>query len=355
MTNQLLKYVIACFSTVVLILSFKRLAVHVGLVDSPGGRKQHAGEIPLVGGPAMYLAFAFGALILVPYLFPYRSLFAALGVLVIVGVLDDMHDLTPAQKFLAQVFAAILMTSWSGMYVSQLGDLFGLGPVLLRDWAIPFTVVCALGVINALNMVDGMDGLAGGLAFVAFLWFGIAALVVGLNIPAQLAFLFASVLAGFLIFNMRHPWRERASIFMGNSGSMMLGLALTWFSVELSQGPRRSGLPPIVAVWILALPLFDMGSIMLRRIIRGRSPFSADREHLHHILLARSGYSEGRVVWILLSAAMLLGAIGFTAWHLRVPDYILLYTFIALFGLYYYAVYHPGKLMGFIKRSSRRV
>ncbi len=332
-----------------LVLLFKRLALHVGLVDSPGGRKQHQGEIPLVGGPAMYLAFVFGALILVPYLSPYRSLFAALGALVIVGVLDDMHDLTAARKFLAQVFAAILMTSWGGMYVSQLGDMFGLGPVLLRDWAIPFTVICALGVINALNMVDGMDGLAGGLALVAFVWFGVAALTAGLTIPAQLIFLLVSVLIGFLVFNLRHPWRERASVFMGNSGSMMLGVALTWFSVELTQGPRLSKLSPITAVWIIALPLLDMGSIMLRRIIKGRSPFSADREHLHHILL-QVGYSEGQVVWILLSVSVLFGAVGFIAWYMHVPDFVMFYAFLILFVLYYFSVYRAWKVMKLIRR-----
>lgn len=348
MTNSILKYMLVLVATAILVRVFSGTAVKIGLTDHPGGRKRHEGAIPLIGGPAMLAGFAFGALISLDSLYTHRALFAAMGLLVIVGVLDDLHDLAPTRKLVAQIVAALFMTSWGLVAITQVGDLFGFGVVTLREWSIPFTVICVLGVINAINMSDGVDGLAGGMALVGALFLGVAAGLIGQSSSAQLLFVMAAAIAGFLIFNLRRPGQRRARVFMGDSGSMMLGLFLTWFSIELTQ---RGGdrLPPIVAVWFLAVPILDMGLVTIRRLSKGGSPFRAGRDHLHHFLMF-SGYSPARTVNIMILLSLVLASAGFVAWRLGVPDALLFYAFMALFAGYYLLSCRAWRVARFMRK-----
>jgi UDP-GlcNAc:undecaprenyl-phosphate GlcNAc-1-phosphate transferase len=332
MTNSTLKYFIVFLVTMAVIKALRGTAVRVGLIDHPGGRKRHEGTIPLIGGPAIFAGFGFGALILLDSLYIYRALFAALGLLVVVGVLDDLHDLEPIKKLLTQIVAALFMTSWGLVSITQLGNLFGFGPVDLREWGIPFTVVCVLGIINAVNMTDGVDGLAGGLAFVSTMFFAASAVLLGHTASASLLFVMAAAIAAFLVFNLRLPWQARAKIFMGDSGSMMIGLFLTWFAIELTQrGDER--LPPIVAVWFLAVPIMDMGLVTIKRLMKGVSPFRAGRDHFHHALLV-AGYSVSRTVGVMLGISILFASVAFLCWRTGVPESMLFYGFMALFAIY---------------------
>jgi UDP-GlcNAc:undecaprenyl-phosphate GlcNAc-1-phosphate transferase len=230
------------------------------------------------------------------------------------------------------------MTSWAGIQVRELGNLFGFGPLQLYDWALPFSVVCAIGVINAINMVDGLDGTAGGISLVATLSLAYAALVQGLGNQATLLLVLAAGIAGFLLWNLRlPPLRDQARVFMGDSGSMMLGLALCWFSIDVTQGERRT-LAPIVCMWILAVPLMDMGRVMFVRYRRKVSVFNADREHLHHLLLARGASPHvAALVMIAISAACGGGALA--AWQLGVPDAVLTYAFIGVLLVLLFSAY----------------
>ncbi|MDX1513211.1 MAG: MraY family glycosyltransferase, partial [Gammaproteobacteria bacterium] len=154
------------FALTLLLLGFLRpVATRIGLVDRPDSRKQHVGQVPLIGGLAMFCGFTLAALTMDQSLTAYRSFFAAAGILVVVGVLDDLRELTSAARFGAQIVAAGLMAWWGGVALHDLGglraqqELFELG-----RWTIPFTIFATVGVINALNMIDGLDGLAGGLS-----------------------------------------------------------------------------------------------------------------------------------------------------------------------------------------------
>jgi UDP-GlcNAc:undecaprenyl-phosphate GlcNAc-1-phosphate transferase len=308
-----------------------RVAMRVGLVDRPGGRKQHEGETPITGGIAMYAGFAAAALASGLVAGPWLALVAALGLLVVAGVADDMHDITPGTKFWVQLVAALLMTSWAGVQVVGLGNLLGLGPLNLYHWAIPFSVVCALGVINSLNMVDGLDGVAGGVALVAALWLAYAASLQALGPQTVLLLVLAAAIAGFLAWNLRVPGRKQAAVFMGDAGSMMLGLALCWFTIDLTQGERRS-MPAIAPVWVLAVPLLDMGRVMFVRLMRRTSMFDPDREHLHHLLIAR-GIPVRTASWILIAVSAAAGAVGIGAWRAGAPDWLMFYAFLALAAL----------------------
>lgn len=307
-------------------------AKRIGLADPPGGRKQHSGTIPVTGGIGMFSGFFLAGMASGLISGATVALLIALFLLVFGGAADDMHDISAQSKFLIQVIATLLMTSWAGVQIHLLGNLFGFGPLNLYQWAIPFSVICALGVINAMNMIDGLDGTAGGVSIVALLSLAYAALVQGLGTQAALLLLLAAAVTGFLMWNMRFPGvRTQARVFMGDSGSMMLGLALCWFSIDLTQGEGRT-LPPIVCMWILAVPLLDMARVMFVRIRKRISVFEADREHLHYLLLER-GVPVYRATWIMTGSAALASVLGLGAWHLGVPDWAISYAFIALFVL----------------------
>lgn len=316
--------------TALVVRMLAAVANRIGLADPPGGRKQHEGQIPLTGGIGMFAGFFVAAMVSQLIVGPTVALIVALLLLVFGGVADDLRDIRHQSKFLIQLTATLLMTSWGLVQVHYLGNLFGFGPVNLYQWAIPFSVVCALGVINAINMVDGLDGAAGGIAMVAALCLAYAAFLQGLGSQALLLLLLAASIAGFLVWNMRFPGiRSQARVFMGDSGSMMLGLALCWFCIDLTQGEGRT-LPPIVCMWILAVPLLDMARVMFVRIYKRISMFQADREHLHHLLLERR-VPVHAAAWVMMGVAAFSGVAALVAWRLDVPDWMLSYGFIALF------------------------
>lgn len=320
-----------------LIVFLKIPARRLGWVDRPDIRKKHRDTVPVIGGVAIYLAFSLVLMCLPARPSGWEALLVAMGILTAVGVWDDVRRISPLARFFFQGSAVLLIVNTSGLVISHLGDLFGLGPVVLGASAALFTIFCVVGVINAFNMSDGLDGLAGGFALVATGWL----IALSHTDPSQhqadctVLWILAAAIAGFLVFNLRHPWRARASIFMGDAGSTTLGLIVGWFMVQLSQGETRV-MSPMTAVWILAVPLLDAVTLMIRRKLAGRSPFGADRQHLHHLLQAM-GWSHGKVVAVLHLFAVASGGAGAAAWWLGVPDYVQFYVFMGLFLTYYQA------------------
>ncbi|MDS4022179.1 MAG: MraY family glycosyltransferase [Candidatus Competibacter sp.] len=307
----------------------------LGWVDVPSTRKHHREPVPLVGGIAMCAAFCLSVPLLPAQPRNYPVLLAGMALLTLVGLYDDLRSTRPATRFLLQAGVILLMALVSDGILNHLGDLFGTGAIKLEGFAVLFTLFGVIGVINALNMIDGLDGLAGGMALVASGWLIVLCLNARVPDPGDIGALLVlvMVIAGFLAYNLRHPWRAFATVFMGDSGSTMLGFVLSWFVVHLSQG-NQAAMAPMTAVWILALPLMDTVAVMIRRIRAGQSPFAADRQHLHHLLLGR-GLSDGRVTAIMLVIASLSGAVGVFAWWLGVPEYVQFYVFLGIFLLYY--------------------
>lgn len=302
--STLTAFLVTTFS----IMLIRPLALRLNLVDVPGGRKHHKGEIPLVGGIAMFLGLMFALLTLSISLSDYRSFIAGFALLVFIGILDDFHELSPKARLIAQIIAALLMSCWGEVTLYNLGNLFGNGDITLNDWAIPFTLFTVVGMINAVNMTDGVDGLAGGLALIQLVALLILASHAQLISDVFLLALLVSCVIGFLIFNWRLPKRSHALVFMGDAGSMPLGFALVWFLISLSQGDHPAA-RPVTMLWIMAIPIFDMTSVMIRRIVNYRSPFSPDRQHLHHLLLAR-GLSVNKTTILLCLTAVIFALIG---------------------------------------------
>ena len=342
--NLVVNAIVSFLLTISLILVLAPAAIKIGLVDKPSERKRHLGEIPLIGGISMCLAFMLTAIALVTD--TPRTLFLSVIVLAITGLLDDLKELSATRKLFAQILAVVLMSYVAGIEVSEVGDLLGTGTLPLGFWAIPFTVFGVVGVINATNMIDGLDGLAGGISLTASLWLVIAAYLCGEYVQTALLAILAATISGFLIFNLGHPWHKRTLVFMGDTGSLFLGFLLAWFAVDLCQGDDRH-LYPISAVWVLGLPLLDTVSLMIRRALKGISPFTADRQHVHHILLA-AGMSQNIVVLVLVGTSFLFGAIGISGWYFELPESFLFWGYLTLFSFYYLAMHNAWKVKKFL-------
>lgn len=343
---------LAFFASLLSVRLLEKPARRYGLVDVPGGRKQHAGEIALIGGLVTLVGVLAALVFARKALGMHLPLLAGCVVLLITGIIDDHRDLKAEAKFLPQIAVALLMAWPADNSLLGLGNLVGLGPIDLGVFSIAVTVFAVVGVINALNMSDGMDGLAGGFALIGLAAFAYVASHLGLPIRFQMLTLFGGALAGFLVFNLRHPWRRQARIFLGDSGSMVLGFVLAWFAVDLSQG-RHPTMTPVTALWILALPLMDTVSVMLRRMRKGLNPFAAGRDHLHHVLL-HAGFTHCQVVWVLLLAGAALAALGVAGWQAGVPEPLMFGGFAALFGLYHvWGTGHAWRLAKWLRRMQR--
>lgn len=323
---------IAFAATILSIFMLKPIALRTGLVDTPGGRKKHQGEIPLIGGLAMVLGICFSLLTLPISLSDYRSFIAASVLLMATGLLDDFHELSTRARFGLQFCAALLMTAWGGVIVTHLGNILFMGDIQLHNWSLPFTVIAVVGVINSVNMTDGVDGLAASLALIEFILLGYLALHGNLIIDAQIILLVIASLVAFLFFNFRLPGRKHALIFMGDAGSMVLGFILVWLCVKLVQQPHAAA-QPVTMLWILALPLWDLSNVMIYRLSKLRSPFSPDRSHFHHYLL-HIGFNATQTTIIMSLLAFVLGIFGIATEHFGLSEGVRFILFLLFFAIY---------------------
>ena len=332
----------------ILLLKLPHAAIKTGLVDHPDERKHHKGQIPLIGGIAMFVGFSFTALTLDIPLTPYRGLFAGAMLLIIVGVLDDLHELSSTIRFLGQILAAVAMAEWGGVRLIDLGLISPGGEMVnLNWWSSLLTIFATVGVINSLNMIDGIDGLAGYLTLVTVSALSLLAYLAGDYHDLKILLILFSVIATFLFFNRKpaegKKWQR---VFMGDAGSMFLGFTLCWFFIHLSQGESRT-INPVTSLWVFAIPLIDTVSQMLRRVLKGESPFKADRQHIHHLLLSR-GYSAKMVVLLLIACAAFMASLGIAAQYYEWSQAMMFYSFIGCFAAYFLLTYrspmtHPRR------------
>jgi UDP-GlcNAc:undecaprenyl-phosphate/decaprenyl-phosphate GlcNAc-1-phosphate transferase len=350
MANTVVSIGLAFLITLLFMFALLPVARSVGLIDRPGGRKTHIGEIPVTGGLAMFG----GLLISSPFIFQSLTGFpfflAALTILVLVGALDDRFDLPPLVRALAQTCAALIMVLGAGLTVSSLGNAF-FGGVVNLDWSSSlFTVLIVMAATNAFNMFDGSDGVAGIQATVALLAVGFACFMGGqLQALPVVGCLFGCVMA-FLIFNWPSARTREVRAFMGDAGSTMLGFSLAWLGVAFSQGESRV-ISPAAVLWVFALPLYDFFSSMVRRISEGRSPFHGDSDHLHH-LLRRSGLSPRRVALAILIGGSVVASVGIAGYLAGLPDGVLVLAWLAV-GVIYHVIFGSGLVVR--RRATERV
>lgn len=321
------------FSAIALILVLRYLATHLGMIDHPDERKQHAHPIPTVGGVAMLLAVLIAVQFGEPLNHVQLVLLGCAAGLSILGVLDDKHNLSVSLRMLIQVFLALVVVQDAHGAITHLGVLFDV-PLNVSLIAYPLSMIAIVGAINAFNMIDGADGMAGSMALITTMGCTAIFLIepngVSLTIPIGLM----GALCAFLLFNAR-IFIRRAWVFMGDAGSMWIGLVMGWMLIKLTQG---SG-DPMVGLWLFGLPLIDTVSVMTRRMHRKRSPFKADRTHIHHIF-ERHGYSTGRSVLLSALGHALMVTIGVTLYLIQAPTSIVLGGFAIVLLGYYYVLRH---------------
>lgn len=271
----------------------RHFAHGLDLLDQPGGRKVHQVPVPRLGGVAMALAFgvAIGAATIaspdlgaVGGLRPNHApaILAGVGLLFVAGIIDDTRGMRAIVKLAFQIAAAVL--AWSlGLGLERFQ--FPWGVVELGPLALPITVAWVVGVINAVNLIDGLDGLASGVALTVLGAFGLLAAADGVDPTLLIVVATVGAAFGFLAYNL-HP----ASIIMGDTGSMFLGFVVAAIGISLTQD-GASPVPPWVPLIALGLPFADTAWAVIRRTARGDAVFAPDRGHIHHQLL-RLGFSQ---------------------------------------------------------------
>ena len=309
-----------------------KIAKKKGFVVRPNKRMSHTGEIPNIGGLNIcfsfllsYMLFEFGQM--------EQNQFFMLGVLAImaVGLIDDVLILTPTAKLLGETLAGIAMIGFADLRITHLHGLFGIGEIgIVPSYIISLFILIA--IINSINLIDGVDGLASGLGmlYCAFfaVWFGLA----GEQTWSVLAICLIGALAVFFIYNV---FGSRGKIFMGDSGSLLLGYMLTAFVFHFCEMNAYHMVPeslhmnaaPAVAICVLTVPLFDTIRVSITRIKQHRSPFQPDKNHIHHLLL-RTGLNHIQTTCVLLSASLLFiswGILGrnWNMWVLVISDFAL--------------------------------
>lgn len=293
---------ISIFLTIVLVPLFGQMAHHYQLVDQPGERKVHKVPIPRVGGMAMALG-AFVPILLWQWENAFvRTFLLAAGILVAFGVVDDLRELRPGWKFLGQIAAALIVVLFGGVKIVSLGGLLPAGTILPSWFAVPFTVFAIVGVTNAINLSDGLDGLAGGICLLSFSCLGYLAYLEGDAVVGFITLALIGGVFGFLRYNT-YP----ASVFMGDTGSQLLGFSAVTLSLALTQ--ESVTLSPVLPLLLLGFPILDTLTVMAVRIARGKSPFAADKNHFHHHLMGLGlHHTESVLVIYVFQIVLVVGA-----------------------------------------------
>lgn len=327
------------------------VACRLGLLERPGGGKDQQAPTPVTGGLAILVGSAVVLLWFQSTSHAVHSLLAASLLLVAMGTYDDLRDVRWYLRLLGQALAGLLIVYWGGVRVEQIGPVFGLGEMSLGWLAVPFTVLATIGIINAMNMIDGADGLAGLLGLAALAMLAVAAMYAGNELLAGRLSVLCGALGGFLVWNMRLPWRPRAKVVLGTAGSSVVGLLIAWVSFRLTQNPGHP-VSPVLALWLLPVPVMDGLVLMLRRVREGRSPFAAGRDHIHHIM-QDAGYGPTRAALHLTWFSLLCGLAAGQAMRLDVPQPLLLLAFVGLCVGWYLLSRRRERAVDFFRRLRR--
>jgi len=312
-------YIMAFFTAFGVVLlatpSLIKVAKLKRLVDEPKeDRKSHKISTPTIGGVIIFSAFLFACFLWFPdnpqtinNLSPFLYLMASLVLLFFIGIKDDIIGMSPSKKIFAHIIVGFILVSMGGIKITSVHGMFGMD-ILFPEYAqLLISLFVYIVIVNAINLIDGIDGLASGIGLIACVFFGVWFYYSNQPHWTLVSFSLGGALLGFLIFNF-HP----ARIFMGDSGSLTIGAILSVLTIELIETPTDF-LPttfehistPMFAIAILAYPLLDTFRVFSIRLIKGKSPFEADSNHLHHNL-KNKGYGHRKIVFIILTFNLLI-------------------------------------------------
>lgn len=322
-------FIVSLVITMLLIPPIMKWADKIGAIDIPDSRKVHTQAIPRVGGIAMVAGSIFSIILLVEINQQVLAILAGFLVIWGFGLWDDKCNINYKIKFLGQLIAVIIVTVWGGVIVHSFPFIDGVLPDFL---AIPFAIFALVGITNAINLSDGLDGLAGGTSLISISIIALLAFDAGGDMVVIISMAVAGSILGFLRHNT-HP----ARLFMGDTGSQFLGFSLGVLVIVLSQS-LNSAMSPLIPLFILGLPILDTMAVMGQRLYERRSPFSPDKNHIHHKLLD-VGFDQYEAVFLIYLVQSALIAVAY--YMLYESDALLLaiYALISVFvlGAFYLA------------------
>ena len=331
-TSIIIPVLFASISAFLAITLLRPYAISINLTDNPNDRKLHSGSVPLIGGVAMFFAIVVSILVLPNDSYDFNYFLLASMILIVIGVLDDYREISVTLRLLSQGLVALIIISGGNLSILSVGNLFATGEILLNGWSYFITVIAIIAAINAVNMADGIHGLAAGNSLITF----IAILLLSFGKMSHqdlwIPLLFCSVLPVFLIYNLCLGVPKSKRIFMGDAGSMFLGMAIVWLLLDFSQGENLI-FKPVTALWIFSVPLIDMVAVFTRRLVSGTSPFKADISHMHHILLCQ-GFKQRNVLQIILLFSLLMAVVGILGEQFHAPEWVMLLGFLMTFVVY---------------------
>ena len=302
-------FIAAFIFSVAVVPLVRKMCLKEGYYDLPGERKIHKKPIPRLGGIAIWLGTIFSLIfvVLLQQEYPFGNSISAIlvggTIMFILGMVDDTYGLSAKFKFFVQIGAA-LVAFLLGVQINYASLPFLDLHIVFGFLSLPVTILWIVGLSNAFNFIDGVDGLAGTMGVIGAVTLGIIALFAQ---PPQttctlLSFILAGAIMGFLVFNY-----NPARIFMGDSGSLFIGFLLATLSVV---GVMKSvAFTIFLPMFVLIVPIFDICFATTRRLLKGKSPFSADAEHLHHKLL-KAGFSHNKTVLAFLIATIAAGIVA---------------------------------------------
>lgn len=312
--------------TPVLLLIFRAAALKYGLVDKPNSRKIHGEPVALIGGLVLFV-MAVILLLMTQSITEFGFyLILASGFVVLVGFMDDLFGLSALWRFIVQILASLLIIYFTNIRLDAFGHL------ILPNWdiqlgllSIPVTIFGVVGIINALNMADGIDGLAA-MTFISPVL--VLSFLSGYNSLSIWLMFFVLSLLIFVGFNKSN----KQKIFLGDSGSLLLGFILAWLLVYFSQGAAAVVLP-VTALYLVALPLYDTIFVMMKRIFSGQSPFQPDKTHLHHLFLS-FGFSQSKTLLAMITMQLLFIGLGVLFLKIDLAEHFQFYCFVLLSVVY---------------------
>ena len=326
MLNDIMMALLALLISLILVPFVAKLAIKIGAVDKPNERKVHTKIMPRMGGLAIYLSF-FAVLFLSHEMtMQHIGLLTGGTVLVLVGIIDDKTDMPAKIKLLGQIFAACIVVA-AGVRVEFMTNFILGGVFPLSIFSVPFTVLWIVAITNAVNLIDGLDGLAAGTSIIAAATMAISGYATGQTEMASMALILIGASLGFLKYNF-HP----AKIFMGDTGSMFLGYNL---SVLAIMGFTKSFtvLSLVTPILVLAIPILDTLFAIIRRKMNNKPIFKPDKNHLHHCLL-NYGFSHRNTVLIIYAVSAVLALCGLIMTYLNPAQGMCLLVVISVIIIY---------------------
>jgi UDP-GlcNAc:undecaprenyl-phosphate/decaprenyl-phosphate GlcNAc-1-phosphate transferase len=321
---------IAVITTLLAITLLRPFALSIKLLDLPNDRKKHEGSVPLIGGIGMFFGFLISILVTDIDLSQIKYFLLASFIVITIGAIDDHRDISIRYRFFFQISAAVIVSFIAGINIESIGNILSWREeILLNSWSVFVTIIAIIVAMNSVNMSDGINGLAGLTSFFTLLALCYFSHVGGNQQTLIVASLMCAVILPFLYYNLSIGSSKDKRIFMGDSGSMFLGLGIVWLLVNLSQGEYRS-FSPVIALWLFAVPLIDGTSTVLRRILIGQSPLKADLSHFHHILI-RLGLNANLVLIIIVLFSILMIVIGIIGELNEISEWKMFISFIVIF------------------------